>query len=196
MRISSLIYLFAAMLVCASCASSKGSSSLTDHSASTSKQTPRIKSDAPKADEQSAADKIKAQQSAEELAARQRAEAEARAKAIKDSLAAAEAEALRAAAEAVTVREEKVRVVSTTQQGARGKFHIVIGSFRNLQNAQNMSDDAATQGFAPSIMENSEGLYRVAVYTTNNEQQARARIAEMRTEYPQWVGMWLLVEQK
>ncbi|MBR6250944.1 MAG: SPOR domain-containing protein [Bacteroidales bacterium] len=201
MRISTILCVVAALTIATSCASTKGSSSLDDSPATTStsrKPRPKIKAEAttPKRETTSTAAQIKAQKAAEAESARMKAEAEARAKAIQDSIAAAEEAALKAAAEVITMREEQVKVVSTYEKAQRGSFHIIIGSFRNVQNAENLCKNAADKGFSPSIMQNEEGMYRVAVVSLNDEQSARDRIAELRAQQTQWVGMWLLVEKK
>jgi len=48
----------------------------------------------------------------------------------------------------------------------------------------------------PSIMENEDGMYRVGVYSSATEKTARAKIADLRKKYPEYVGMWLLIEKK
>lgn len=198
MRVSTILYLVVALAFATSCASSKGSSSLSDNTSTTSttpKRTPKIKPEAsPIKNENKALDlAIKEQKAAEAESARMKAEAEARAKAIQDSIAAAEEAALKAAVEAVTMREEQVKVVSSMKNDFQGRFHIIIGSFRNLQNAENLCKEAAQKGFSPTIMQNAEGLYRVAVSSHEEEQDARDNIAELRKLNPKWVGMWLLV---
>ncbi len=94
----------------------------------------------------------------------------------------------------VVVKEEKVTIVESSATEQSGKYHIIIGSFKQLENARNLSSEAVKEGFLPSIMENEDGLYRVAVFT-GDEQSARNKLAEMRETNKQYVGMWLLVQK-
>lgn len=142
----------------------------------------------------------KAKAAAEEAAAaakKAKEEAEAKAKAAAEEAAAAAKKAKETAEQTVVVKEEKVKVVeseATTDDSNR--YHIIIGSFKQLTNARQQSQDAVSKGFYPSIMENEEGLYRVAVFSSGTESSARKKIAELRKKYTEYVGMWLLIEKK
>ncbi len=94
----------------------------------------------------------------------------------------------------VTVKEEKVSIIESADTQRSGKYHIIIGSFKQLENARTLSNNAIKQGFLPSIMENEEGMYRVAVFT-GDEASARSKLSEMRTTHAEYVGMWLLIEK-
>lgn len=198
------------MSICVACATQKGSSSLGVSNTSTS-ATPRIKSDELlKAQAQAAEDAaIKAKQQAE-TQAKQQAEVfsknltiqkEATKKktyeeAVKIQQSANEkVESTIDAIEdkTITVREESVKIIETQGEEATGKYHIIIGTFKVLENAHTTSEQALTNGFNPSIMENEEGLYRVSIYSCDLEKTARRKISEIRTKYPEYVGVWLLI---
>lgn len=195
-----------ALVIVASGCSRKGSSSLSSsHKSTTSKVTPKVRtttsttsSDAALKAAQEAEAKAKA--AAEEAAAaakKAKEEAEAKAKAAAEEAAAAAKKAKETAEQTVVVKEEKVKVVeseATTDDSNR--YHIIIGSFKQLTNARQQSQDAVSKGFYPSIMENEEGLYRVAVFSSGTESSARKKIAELRKKYTEYVGMWLLIEKK
>ncbi len=195
-----------ALAIVASGCSRKGSSSLSSsHKSTTSKVTPKVRtttsttsSDAALKAAQEAEAKAKA--AAEEAAAaakKAKEEAEAKAKAAAEEAAAAAKKAKETAEQTVVVKEEKVKVVeseATTDDSNR--YHIIIGSFKQLTNARQQSQDAVSKGFYPSIMENEEGLYRVAVFSSGTESSARKKIAELRKKYTEYVGMWLLIEKK
>lgn len=188
--------------------SHKGSSSLASRKqTTTSRQTPKVK----QTTSESAADRaarIKAEKAAEQKAKQEAEEAKQAAlkakadaeKAAKDAeQAAKEAEqaAKEAAAQKVVVKEEKVKIVETKADiDESHRYHIIIGSFKVLQNARQLCEDAIAKDFLPSIMENEEGMYRVGVYSSSTESTARTKIKEMRKKYPEYVGMWLLIEKK
>lgn len=181
--------------------SHKGSSSLASHKqTTTSRQTPKVK----QTTSESAADRaarIKAEKAAEQKAKQEAEEAkQAALKAKADAeKAAKEAEqaAKEAAAQKVVVKEEKVKIVETKADiDESHRYHIIIGSFKVLQNARQLCEDAIAKDFLPSIMENEEGMYRVGVYSSSTESTARTKIKEMRKKYPEYVGMWLLIEKK
>ena len=181
--------------------SHKGSSSLASHKqTTTSRQTPKVK----QTSSESAADRaarIKAEKAAEQKAKQEAEEAKQSAlKAKADAeKAAKEAEqaAKEAAAQKVVVKEEKVKIVETKADiDESHRYHIIIGSFKVLQNARQLCEDAIAKDFLPSIMENEEGMYRVGVYSSSTESTARTKIKEMRKKYPEYVGMWLLIEKK
>ncbi len=105
-----------------------------------------------------------------------------------------EAESSRAE-KTVVVREEAVTIVETLAVDQSGKYHIVIGSFKSLENARKQCEEAIADGYLPSIMENEDGLYRVAIYT-GDEKAARQKIAELREDTSKYIGIWLLVEKR
>lgn len=142
-----------------------------------------------KAAEEAAIAKAKAE--AEETAAKakqaaEKAEAEAKAKA--DAL---KAKAIEAAKKA-SVKEESIKVIESKNQNSNGKFFVIIGSFKNLQNARNLSNEVMSKGYLPSIMENEQGMYRVAIFNATDEDTARTKIKEIATNNPEYLGIWLL----
>ncbi len=171
--------------------SRKGSSSVTSgHKSTTSKTTPKVRTAATTTSQQS----LKAAQEAEAKAKAAAEEAKAAAQKAKEE---AEAKAQAALEEAISVKEEKVKVVESNDAiDDANRYHVIIGSFKKLENARSLCQDAISKNFLPSIMENEEGMYRVAICSFSAEQTARKRIAALRTQYKEYVGMWLLVEKK
>ena len=186
----------AVAIVCGGC-SRKGSSSISSgHKNSTSRVTPKVRSEHDAEAERQEA--LKAAQDAEAKAKAAAAEAAAAAqKAKEDAEAKAKAAAAEAAAAAVVVKEEKVKIIeSNAETDDSHRYHIIIGSFKQLPNARQQCQDAISKNFLPSIMENEEGLYRVAVYSSGTESAARKKISELRKKYKEYIGMWLLIEKK
>jgi flagellar biosynthesis GTPase FlhF len=213
------IALASLLMVATGCGSHKGSSSLgSGKRVSTTASSPRVKS----GDSQSAssATSMSAAKEAERAA---KAEAEKAKKAAKDAEAKAAKEAAKAAKkaqkdaehaaakakaeaekrakdlekESIVVKEEKVTVV---EKGGsyedNSRYHIIIGSFKVLDNARQLCQEAMRNNFLPSIMENEDGLYRVSVYSSSVEKTVRNKVAEIRQKYPEYVGTWLLIEKK
>lgn len=174
--------------------SHKGSSSVSSRKHTTTSRTaPKVR---PVATETAAdrAARIEAEKEAEAQARREAEEAKAAALKAKQE---AERKAKEEAEKAVVVKEEKVKVIeSNAKTDENCRYHIIIGSFKVLQNARQICQDAIAKDFLPSIMENEEGMYRVGVYSSATEKTAREKIAALRKSHPEYVGMWLLVEKK
>lgn len=189
--------------LCTACASHKGSTSLGSTTHRTSSSKPVIKSNEQIAAEKEAADlaaekarrqaEAAAQQAAAEAAAQQAAADEAAAKALAEAQAKAKAEEERLAA-AAKAREEKVKIVET-QSTTNGKYHVIVGSYKSIENARAASETAINQGFTPSIMENDEGLYRVAVFNAATESVARTRLAQIKMKFATYSDAWLLIQK-
>ncbi len=171
--------------------SRKGSSSVTNsHKSTTTKTTPKVRPTTTSTSQQS----LKAAQEAEAKAKAAAEEAKAAAQKAKEE---ADAKAQAALEEAIQVKEEKVTVVESNDAiDDANRYHVIIGSFKKLTNARTLCQDAISKNFLPSIMENEDGLYRVAICSFSSEQTARKRIAALRTQHKEYVGMWLLVEKK
>ena len=97
------------------------------------------------------------------------------------------------AAKEVVVKQEKVTIIETQANEKAGKFYVIIGSFKVLDNARNFRQQLVAEKFAPSILENENGLYRVSVASYDDESMARTRIADIRSQYEKYADVWLLV---
>ena len=93
----------------------------------------------------------------------------------------------------IVVKEEKVKLLDVENE--HFKYYVIIGSFRVLQNARNYKQQLIKEGFAPVLMENENGLYRVSVAAYNIEASARDKIANIRTKYPKYSDVWLLIRK-
>ncbi len=214
-RISMLAVVVA--FVFASCATHRGSSSFETAQVSQKEKvaTPKIKSNEQlkaqaeaaemaaneakqKAQEQARQATIKAQEQAEaakkiaakalqEEAAQVRAQATEKAQEVKNTV---EEKVEAVVDKTITEREEKAKVVESKGTN-EGNYHIIIGTFKSLANARNVSSVAVTNGFLPSIMENDEGLYRVSIYT-GNESNVRKKLVEIRNKFPEYAGVWIM----
>ncbi len=94
----------------------------------------------------------------------------------------------------ITVREEKVKPVDHVEKTIY-RYYVIIGSFKVVDNAQQYKSDLVKEGFTPVILENENGLFRVSVGATNDEQVARNQIARIRADYEKYNDVWLLVRK-
>ncbi|MDO4461931.1 MAG: SPOR domain-containing protein [Bacteroidia bacterium] len=158
----------------------------------------RAEENAAKAREAEEQARLQAQAEAErraaEEAAKAKAEAEAAAKKAQEELDRQKVEAeqkAKAAVAKVTIREEKATLVESKAANA-GQYHVIVGSFKSLDNARKASDSAIAQGYLPSVMENADGMYRVSLFTADDEDVARTKLVEILEKHPEYVGIWLL----
>ena len=93
----------------------------------------------------------------------------------------------------IVVKEEKVKLLDVENE--QFKYYVIIGSFRVLENAKNYKQQLIKEGFTPVLMENENGLYRVSVAAYNMEESAREKIANIRSKYPKYSDVWLLIRK-
>jgi len=93
----------------------------------------------------------------------------------------------------IVVRSESLTVASGEDQ-AQGQFdfYVIIGSFAGSENAISFRNQLQSKGFAPVIMNNENGMFRVSVMQTNAETEARNLILEIRSKYEEYKDVWLL----
>ncbi len=71
------------------------------------------------------------------------------------------------------------------------KYHVVIGSFGNKDNALRLQSQMRPQ-YEPIIVQNDRGMYRVLLMTYDTYVEAKNKIAEVRTQFP---DAWVLIKQ-
>ena len=71
------------------------------------------------------------------------------------------------------------------------KYHVVIGSFSNKDNALRLQSQMQPQ-YNPIIVRNDKGMYRVLLMTYDTYKEAKTKIAEVRDQFP---DAWVLVMQ-
>lgn len=72
------------------------------------------------------------------------------------------------------------------------KYHVVVGSFSVQANAKNLQRTLNSEGNSAIIVINEKGMYRVLIASYNEYAQARARISEINTRFP---DAWVLVQK-
>ena len=88
-------------------------------------------------------------------------------------------------AEKLEVSEEQKDVVVLK------KYHVVIGSFGNKDNALRLQAQMRPQ-YEPIIVRNDKGMYRVLLMTYDTYKEAKTKILEVRNQFP---DAWVLVMQ-
>ncbi len=74
-------------------------------------------------------------------------------------------------------------------------YFVIIGSFRNKDNAERFQETIVGKGFEPVILLSETGLHRVSVDSYDEENQARERIMQIRMQFPEHEDTWLLIRK-
>ena len=89
-------------------------------------------------------------------------------------------------------RAEKFEVIEEQKDAVvLKKYHVVIGSFGNKDNALRLQTQMKPQ-YEPIIVRNEKGMYRVLLMTYDTYKEAKTKIAEIRDQFP---DAWVLVMQ-
>ena len=111
-------------------------------------------------------------------------------------------EKIQEAQEAVTIEEppiveveEKIVEVNNAPVNTDDYF-VIIGSFRNLVNAEKYREQIIKDGFTSILLQNDAGLYRVSVKSTEDLTTARNEILRIRTQFKKYEDTWLLIRLK
>ena len=84
--------------------------------------------------------------------------------------------------------EDKTKYESST-------YFVIIGSFSSNDNANRYKQELIPQGFSPIVLHSETGYYRVCVNSFTNEAEARKRVYQIRSDYPQHGDTWLLIKK-
>ena len=76
------------------------------------------------------------------------------------------------------------------------RYFVIIGSFRNPDNAKKYQDQILKKGFSSEILKNEAGLYRVSVMATNETREAMKEIRRIRSVFPEYYDTWSLIQKK
>lgn len=93
----------------------------------------------------------------------------------------------------VVIRQEEVK---RTHGSELRSYSIIAGSFEQEQNAVNLLKTLNELGYLKgSIMQNTQGMNRVAIAGYDNEQQAREALLNFRQEHTEYADAWLLIKK-
>jgi len=76
------------------------------------------------------------------------------------------------------------------------RYFVIIGSFRNPENAARYQEIIREDGFQSTLLKNEEGLIRISVLATNDISEARAEIRRIRSAFPKYFDTWLLMQKR
>ena len=100
-------------------------------------------------------------------------------------------------APAAPIREvvEKVVPVERPAQTSQ-RYFVIIGSFRNPNNAKKYQTQISRDNFRSEILRSETGFYRVSVMATDDVEMARNEIRRIRKAYPKYNDTWLLIQKR
>lgn len=97
----------------------------------------------------------------------------------------------------VVVREERFTVVEEPGVAVEaGKYYVIIGSFKMIDNAKKYKSQLIIDGLNPTLLQNENGLYRVAAGVFMQEMPARDKIASIRSQFSKYDDVWLLIKKE
>ena len=89
--------------------------------------------------------------------------------------------------------KERVQVISGSDLR---KFSVVIGSFVNRTNAENLKKRMEADGFKVVLVQNESGMYRVIVASFDEKYDAAQERNRIKVKYsPDFQDAWLLEKQ-
>ena len=98
---------------------------------------------------------------------------------------------------AVASKEERFSAASgEVANYGSNKFFVIMGSFSVMENAKRLKETLTSENFHPVILMNESGMYRVCGNSYAEESAARARIAEVRSSFPKYSDIWLLIRKQ
>lgn len=91
-------------------------------------------------------------------------------------------------------RNEKFSLAEgeTNADALRYKYHVVVGSFKNKDNARGLVSTLRGEGNNALMVVNEQGMFRVLIASFDNYAQARSRINQINSRFP---DAWVLVQK-
>ena len=80
----------------------------------------------------------------------------------------------------------------TNADALKSKYHVVVGSFKSQVNAKGLQSTLKSEGNNALLVINEQGMYRVLIASFNDYSQARVRINQISTRFP---DAWVLVQK-
>lgn len=90
-------------------------------------------------------------------------------------------------AEETNVRSERLNVMNG---GVLKAYNVVCGSFKSVDNANNLRNTLVNQGYSAQVAQNPDtGMYRVVAFSSDDKSEAVSSRDNLRSTYP---DAWLL----
>ena len=94
-------------------------------------------------------------------------------------------------------RQEKVKIVNSSDNGLLKDYNVIVGSFGSKENAENMKNKMVGRGYKAFLVQNESGMYRVVAGGYDNRADATSVRDDIRSTYPTEQGTcaeaWLLI---
>ena len=81
-------------------------------------------------------------------------------------------------------------------QHSQNPYFVILGSFKRQENAARFSETLKQQNFEPFILLSETGMHRVSVASFPQPETARAKVLEIRSNYPSYQDCWMLVKKQ
>ncbi len=97
----------------------------------------------------------------------------------------------------IPMREERftfTQEADRISQGTNTHF-VIMGSFQVRENAERFSETLRGLGFRPTILLSETGFHRVSSNSYLIEDEARARVMQIRSEFQAYADTWLLIRR-
>lgn len=95
------------------------------------------------------------------------------------------------------IKEVEERLVANEEKAPDPhSYFVIIGSFRNPENAERHQSIIKNDGFTSEILKNEAGLYRVAVFKTDDVALAREEVRRIWANFTRYSDTWLLIQKK
>jgi cell division septation protein DedD len=89
--------------------------------------------------------------------------------------------------------EEKLVSNDEKEDPSPQKYFVIIGSFKDPENAKEHLTIVKKDGFKPVILKNDAGLYRVSVMATDDITDARNEVRRIWAKFPKYSDTWMLI---
>lgn len=91
----------------------------------------------------------------------------------------------------ITEVEKRIVTDNDTKPNPK-RYFVILGSFRNPENARKQSAVIENEGFKPEILKTEEGLYRISVMATDDADNARSEVRRIWMMFPRYSDAWML----
>lgn len=93
------------------------------------------------------------------------------------------------------VRDEKFELDKEEEntQAINQKYHVVVGSFKNRDNAKGLQQTLNNEGNNAVVVVNEHGMYRILIASFATYDEARAKITQISGRFP---DAWVLTQKK
>lgn len=95
------------------------------------------------------------------------------------------------------IREVEEKLVPNNEKAPdTHKYFVIIGSFKNPENAKDHQAIVLKDGFKSEVLKNDAGLYRVSVMATDDITAARNEVRKIWAKFPAYSDTWMLISKK